>query len=132
MICEVERLAVPTLPLKKNADTRFCLPLYPAANGPVLDSIFHHSTYIMGDTDLCFLSAGEMAERVRSKQVSPSELIRAHLQQIERLNPKLNAFVQIDVEGALRHARAAESLIASAAMLALSAASRLASRAPSK
>ena len=58
--------------------------------------------------ELTFLSAASMAEQIRQKKLSPVELVEAHLARIEALNPKLNAFVRVDVEGARRQARAAE------------------------
>jgi Asp-tRNA(Asn)/Glu-tRNA(Gln) amidotransferase A subunit family amidase len=57
--------------------------------------------------DLTFLSAISMAEQIRQKRLSPVELVEAHLTKIARLNPQLNAFVQVDSETALRQARAA-------------------------
>jgi Asp-tRNA(Asn)/Glu-tRNA(Gln) amidotransferase A subunit family amidase len=56
-------------------------------------------------TEINFLSAARMAEQIRNQQLSPAEVIEAHLSQIERLNPKLNAFVQVDAEGARRRAK---------------------------
>ena len=35
----------------------------------------------------------EMAEQVRGGEISPVELVDAHLARIEQVNPKLNAFV---------------------------------------
>src|SRR5713101_3307711 len=55
------------------------------------------------------LSAVAMAEQIREKKLSPVELVEAHLARIEQLNPKLNAFVQVDADGARRQARAAET-----------------------
>ena len=52
-----------------------------------------------------------MAEQIRRKQLSPVELVEAHLARIEELNPRLNAFVQVDVEGARRQARVAEAAV---------------------
>ena len=49
-----------------------------------------------------------MAEQIQQKKLSPVDLIEAHLTRIQELNPKLNAFVQIDVEGARRQALLAE------------------------
>jgi|HubBroStandDraft_6_1064221.scaffolds.fasta_scaffold00603_8 Asp-tRNA(Asn)/Glu-tRNA(Gln) amidotransferase A subunit family amidase len=59
-------------------------------------------------TDLTFISAVLMAEQIRKKKISPVELVEAHLAQIERLNPKLNAFVHVDAERARRAAQDAE------------------------
>ena len=53
-----------------------------------------------------------MAESVRQRKVSPVELVTAHLDQIDRLNPKINAFVQIDTERALAQAHVAEGAVA--------------------
>src|SRR5437016_3719838 len=58
--------------------------------------------------DVTRLSALAMAELVRRREISPIALIEAHLARIEKLNPKLNAFVHVDQERARRDARAAE------------------------
>src|SRR5580704_10579100 len=63
--------------------------------------------------ELIFLSAGSMAEQIQRKKLSPVELLEAHLARIEKLNPRLNAFVQIDEDGARRQARQAEAALAS-------------------
>jgi amidase len=60
---------------------------------------------------LTFLSATSMAEQIRKKKISPVELVEAHLAQIEKLNPRLNAFVQVDAEQARRAARDAENSV---------------------
>jgi Asp-tRNA(Asn)/Glu-tRNA(Gln) amidotransferase A subunit family amidase len=60
-------------------------------------------------SELTFLSAVSMAEQIRQKKLSPVELVDAHLTRIQELNPKLNAFVQVDVEGARKQARVAEA-----------------------
>src|SRR5580693_3338494 len=59
-------------------------------------------------SDLVFLTATLMAERIRKKKLSPVEIVDAHLEQIERMNPKLNAFVQVDAERARQAAHDAE------------------------
>ena len=59
--------------------------------------------------DPTFLSAAEMALRIRERTISPVELAEAHLAKIERLNPKLNAFVHLDAERVRREARGAEA-----------------------
>jgi len=60
---------------------------------------------------LTFLPAVSMAGQIRKGKISPVELVEAHLAQIEKLNPKLNAFVQLDAERARRAARDAESAV---------------------
>jgi Asp-tRNA(Asn)/Glu-tRNA(Gln) amidotransferase A subunit family amidase len=49
-----------------------------------------------------------MAEKIRRKDISPSELLSAHRAQIEKLNPRLNAYVELDLERAHESALAAE------------------------
>jgi Asp-tRNA(Asn)/Glu-tRNA(Gln) amidotransferase A subunit family amidase len=63
--------------------------------------------------DLTFLSAVAMAQKIREKKISPVELADAHLATIERLNPKLNAFVHVDPERVRREARDAEGAVMS-------------------
>jgi Asp-tRNA(Asn)/Glu-tRNA(Gln) amidotransferase A subunit family amidase len=64
-------------------------------------------------SELTFLSAISMVEHIRKKKVSPLELAEAHLAKIERLNPKLNAFVQVDAARVRREAQAAEAAVTS-------------------
>ncbi len=52
-----------------------------------------------------------MAALIREKKLSPVELVAAHLARIEKLNPQLNAFVQVEDEGARRRAREAEAAV---------------------
>ncbi len=56
-------------------------------------------------------SAREIAAQIRRKAVSPVEVARAHLDRIERLNPRLNAFVDCKPEAVLAQAHAAEKAI---------------------
>jgi aspartyl-tRNA(Asn)/glutamyl-tRNA(Gln) amidotransferase subunit A len=62
-------------------------------------------------TDLAWMPATEQAALVRSKQLSPVELVRAVLERIERLNPTLNAFCTVTAEAALAAARRAEQAL---------------------
>jgi amidase len=52
-----------------------------------------------------------MAQMVRDREISPVELIQAHLRQIRHANPKLNAFVVIMEEEALAAAKQAEAAV---------------------
>ena len=54
----------------------------------------------MIDSDLCLRPATELAALVRSRELSAAELLAAHLEQIERLNPRVNAICTLDAEGA--------------------------------
>ena len=65
----------------------------------------------MSLAELTFLPAASMADRIREKQLSPVELVEAHLARIEKLNPRLNAFVEIDAEGARQVAQRAEAAL---------------------
>jgi Asp-tRNA(Asn)/Glu-tRNA(Gln) amidotransferase A subunit family amidase len=62
-------------------------------------------------SDFTFLSASQIAEQIRLKRVSPVETIKAHFARIEKLNPKINAFVQLNEESALTQARDAEAAV---------------------
>lgn len=66
----------------------------------------------MPDTDVCFLPAVELAQLIRNQKISVTQVIRAHLDQIERLNPKLNAIVTLTAEQAMEEASSADRLIA--------------------
>jgi len=46
-------------------------------------------------TDLCFLSAVELADRIRRRELSAREVMTAHLDRIERVNPSINAIVSM-------------------------------------
>ena len=51
------------------------------------------------------MSASRLAESIRTKKLSSSEVIRIHLNRIAAVNPKLNAVVQLCAERALSEAR---------------------------
>jgi amidase len=44
-----------------------------------------------GPSDLCFLSAVDLARKIRARDVSAVEVMEAHLDQIEKTNPAINA-----------------------------------------
>jgi aspartyl-tRNA(Asn)/glutamyl-tRNA(Gln) amidotransferase subunit A len=62
--------------------------------------------------DVLYLSATELGARLRSRQLSPVELAESDLTRIDRLAPKLNAFVTVTRDRALAQARRAEREIA--------------------
>ncbi len=59
--------------------------------------------------EVAFAGATKQAEMVRSGEVSPTELVRLHLDRIERLDPKLNSFRVVLAERALLEAQQAEA-----------------------
>ena len=61
--------------------------------------------------DLAYLGLAEAAELIRDKKLSPVEYTTALLAQIERHDPKLNAFIAVLPKRALAAARAAEAEI---------------------
>jgi len=62
-----------------------------------------------GSGDLCFTSAKELAALIRARKVSARELMAAHLDRINRLNPKINAIVaKLDDQACLALADAAD------------------------
>jgi Asp-tRNA(Asn)/Glu-tRNA(Gln) amidotransferase A subunit family amidase len=65
----------------------------------------------MDDGSLTTLSATRMAQLIARRELSAVELVRAHLERIQALNPTLNAFVFVDTEGALRQARVADAAV---------------------
>lgn len=62
-------------------------------------------------------SASRIAAEIRSKSISALEVARIHLERIERLNPKLNAFVDWRPELVLHQARDAEKAVMRADVL---------------
>ena len=67
----------------------------------------------MPKSEICFMTATEMVQKIRDKQLSCREVMAAHLNQIERVNPIVNAIVtRIPAEQALARADAADEALA--------------------
>ncbi|MGH9748466.1 MAG: amidase [Candidatus Polarisedimenticolia bacterium] len=62
--------------------------------------------------DLLFQPVSEMSRRVKARELSPVELTRACLERIERLDPRLHAFVTVTADLAMDEARRADKEIA--------------------
>ncbi len=71
----------------------------------------------MPRSDIVFLTATEMATRIRARDLSAREVIAAHLAHIERVNPAVNAIVTLLPERALAAALAADEAQAHGAPL---------------
>jgi aspartyl-tRNA(Asn)/glutamyl-tRNA(Gln) amidotransferase subunit A len=61
-------------------------------------------------TELIYADATKLAELIRTREVSPVEVMKAHLDRIEAVNPKVNAIVTIAAD-ALKSAREAEAAV---------------------
>jgi amidase len=59
-------------------------------------------------TDICFMTALELRAALSSRELSAREVVQAHLDQIERFNPDVNAIVTLVPERALEEAAAAD------------------------
>lgn len=62
--------------------------------------------------DLIYASATKLANAIKAKEVSSEEVVNAHLERIEQVNPKLNAVVQFTAESAREQAREADKSLA--------------------
>jgi aspartyl-tRNA(Asn)/glutamyl-tRNA(Gln) amidotransferase subunit A len=65
----------------------------------------------MDRTDIPYISATELAEFIRKREVSPIEAVEAYLERIESLNSKLNAFLTVCRDEALEAAQEAEQAL---------------------
>jgi amidase len=63
----------------------------------------------MPEHNICFMSATEMVRSICAKQLSAAEIMSAHLEQIARVNPKVNAIVTLVADQAMEQARHADS-----------------------
>lgn len=66
----------------------------------------------MSNAELVKLSAAQMAEKIRSKEVSSRELTQAHLDVIEAAEPTVNAFLHVSGKEALAQADAFDKKLA--------------------
>lgn len=96
--------------------TRRALKILAAGSGAAVAGSLGASFLVAAErppaSDLAEVDLAEASRRVRTRSLSPVELTRACLQRIERLNPRLKAFITVTTERALAEARAAEQEIA--------------------
>jgi amidase len=62
--------------------------------------------------ELTYTSAKALAQAIRNKEVSSEEVVNAHLERIEAVNPELNAVVKLTADAALDQAREADAALA--------------------
>lgn len=63
-------------------------------------------------SDLCFSDTRDLVAAIRGREVSAREVVEAHLRQIERYNPDVNAVVTLVGERALQAADTADAMLA--------------------
>jgi amidase len=66
----------------------------------------------MSDREICFMTAGQLVQHMQAGELSALEVMKAHLAQIERVNPVVNAIVTLLPERALEQAKAADEILA--------------------
>ena len=64
------------------------------------------------EQEICFATARELARAIQDRKLSSREVMEAHLTQISRVNPKVNAIVSLDEEKALQGAMLADEKLA--------------------
>ncbi len=67
---------------------------------------------VVPDLDLCYTPATELARLIRTRALSPVELVRNSLERIDAVNPTLNCFCFVFADEALALARDAEAAVA--------------------
>ena len=60
--------------------------------------------------EIIYSDATTLAELIRTRELSPVEVVQAHLNRIEAVNPKINAIVTV-ADGALKAAKVAEAAV---------------------
>ena len=78
-----------------------------AAAAPLIESALEAQD---AASSICFMSTVEMARLIRTKKLSAREALAAHLKQIERVNPKVNAIVTLVPEMAVEAAAKADEM----------------------
>src|SRR6266567_7941952 len=76
---------------RMSSATRPDLPPDDSVTRNLADSVAAATT----EPEICFMSARQMAELMRKKKLSAREVMHAHLKQIQRVNPKVNAIVTL-------------------------------------
>ena len=61
--------------------------------------------------EVLFESAFEIAKAIKKKTISSKEVVNFYLDRIERINPEVNAVVQVDAERALSRAHIADEAV---------------------
>ena len=63
---------------------------------PSKDVGIHENATVLSPKKAAWLSATEIARRVEARDLDPQEVVQAHLEAIDRLDPRLHAYVHVD------------------------------------
>ena len=63
----------------------------------------------MDPLEICYMSAAKLSPLIQNKELSPVEVIQAHLDRIQETEPVLNSFITLLPEEALAAAKRAET-----------------------
>lgn len=61
--------------------------------------------------NICHLTAVELGKKIKAKEISVLDAVKASIEQIEKLEPDVNCFVTVDKEGAFAQAEEVQKLI---------------------
>jgi Asp-tRNA(Asn)/Glu-tRNA(Gln) amidotransferase A subunit family amidase len=93
------------------SSTVFILDLFRVLRDRLTHAAPAHILAIHPMSDFIFATISEIAEGIRKKAFSASEVVEAHLRRAQSLHPKLNAFTHLDLDGARAQARIADEAI---------------------
>lgn len=65
----------------------------------------------MDATEICYTPATDLARMIRSRDISPREVMRVVMERIERINPKIKAYCTVASDQAFRDAEDAERAV---------------------
>jgi aspartyl-tRNA(Asn)/glutamyl-tRNA(Gln) amidotransferase subunit A len=65
----------------------------------------------MDPGNLCYLSVGQLSRLIKNREVSPVEIVEAHLARVEALEPMLNSFITLRLDQAMEDAQKVEEEI---------------------
>ncbi len=83
-----------------------------AANGSDSDfTLPYPVTESLTREELVFLTASELAERIRGKKITSEDVVKAYIEQIATYNLKINAIVTLNEESAIQRAKKADAAL---------------------
>src|SRR6266852_9611734 len=88
-------------------------PNFTKPDGPITPAPAQPARSATPESEICFMSARQMADFIRQRKLSAREVMQAHLRQIQRVNPKVNAIVtQVPEDQLMAQAAAADESLA--------------------